>query len=54
MELAKDMTENQYRRNAYFIDPNGYEIEFVEYLSDIPEERNINDSYYSQIQPQIV
>jgi catechol 2,3-dioxygenase-like lactoylglutathione lyase family enzyme len=28
------------RKNAYFIDPNGYEIEFVEYLSDAPEQRN--------------
>jgi catechol 2,3-dioxygenase-like lactoylglutathione lyase family enzyme len=32
--------ENTYRKNAYFIDPNGYEVEFVEYLSDIPEQRN--------------
>ncbi len=32
--------ESQYRNNAYFIDPDGYEVEFVEYLSDLPEERN--------------
>ena len=29
-----------YRRNVYYIDPDGFEVEFVEYLSDIPSERN--------------
>ncbi len=28
------------RKNIYFTDPNGFEIEFVEYLSDIPSDRN--------------
>ncbi|GLX81110.1 VOC family protein [Thalassotalea eurytherma] len=32
--------ENPYRRNLYYIDPNGFEVEFVEYLSDLPNERN--------------
>ncbi|MBJ7556945.1 VOC family protein [Marinomonas spartinae] len=32
--------ENPHRKNVYFIDPSGYEVEFVEYLSDLPEERN--------------
>ena len=32
--------ESSVRKNCYFLDPNGYEIEFVEYLSDIPEIRN--------------
>lgn len=31
---------NPFRKNLYFIDPNGYEVEFVEYLSDIPSQRN--------------
>ena len=31
---------NPYRKNVYFIDPTGYEVEFIEYLSDIPIERN--------------
>jgi len=35
-------TENPHRNNAYFIDPNGYEIEFVQYFSDLPEQRNNN------------
>jgi hypothetical protein len=27
---------------VYFIDPNGFEVEFVEYLSDIPAQRNLS------------
>ncbi|TGG94865.1 VOC family protein [Natronospirillum operosum] len=34
--------EEPYRQNVYFIDPAGFEVEFVEYLSDIPAERNLN------------
>ncbi|WP_432455843.1 MULTISPECIES: VOC family protein [unclassified Agarivorans] len=30
----------QYRKNVYFLDPDGFELEFVQYLSDIPAERN--------------
>ncbi len=40
IKVDKYGPEDPYRRNAYFIDPNGYEIEFVEYLSDQPDERN--------------
>lgn len=29
-----------FRKNAYFIDPDGFEVEFVEYLSDLPQQRN--------------
>lgn len=32
-----------HRRNVYFIDPNGFEVEFVQYFSDIPEERNFSE-----------
>lgn len=32
--------KSKYRKNIYFLDPNGFEIEFVEYLSDLPHERN--------------
>jgi len=32
--------EDDFRRNIYFIDPNGYEVEFVQYNSDIPAQRN--------------
>lgn len=34
--------EEPYRKNVYFVDPAGFEVEFVEYLSDIPAERNLN------------
>ena len=39
----KSGVEGNHRKNAYFIDPNGFEIEFVEYLSDLPQERNQYD-----------
>lgn len=32
--------DEPYRRNVYFIDPDGFEVEFVQYLSDRPEQRN--------------
>ncbi|RXJ73360.1 glyoxalase [Veronia nyctiphanis] len=36
----KSGPDNPFRRNVYFIDPNGFEVEFVQYFSDKPEERN--------------
>ncbi len=36
-------SENKYRKNVYFIDPSGYKVEFVEYHSDIPDERNSDE-----------
>ena len=38
---AKEGSQDQHRRNTYFIDPNGFEVEFVQYLSDDPKERNL-------------
>ncbi|WP_105188015.1 VOC family protein [Pseudoalteromonas sp. T1lg48] len=38
--IAKDGVDNPYRRNGYFLDPAGFEVEFVQYLTDIPELRN--------------
>ena len=35
--------ENAWRKNAYYIDPDGNEVEFIEYLSDLPKQRNNND-----------
>lgn len=34
--------DDPHRRNIYFIDPDGFEVEFVQYLSDIPAERNLS------------
>ncbi len=39
---SHDGTDEPYRRNVYFIDPNGFEVEFVQYLSDIPAQRNLS------------
>ena len=33
--------DHPHRRNAYFLDREGLEFEFVEYLSDAPAERNL-------------
>lgn len=38
--VHKEGAEDQYRKNAYFLDSNGFEVEFVEYLSDVPNQRN--------------
>ncbi len=40
--VDKDGADEPYRRNAYFIDPEGFEVEFVQYLSDHPEQRNLS------------
>ena len=42
-ELEKFGPQNPFRTNAYFIDPDGFEVEFVEYRSDLPHERNISE-----------
>ena len=41
-EPDKDGADEQHRRNIYYIDPAGFEVEFVEYLSDLPAERNLS------------
>ena len=39
-KIAIEGAEVSFRKNIYFVDPAGFEIEFVEYLSDIPAQRN--------------
>ncbi|GAA6204973.1 VOC family protein [Thalassotalea sp. SU-HH00458] len=39
--IHKPGAEEPYRKNVYFVDPDGFEIEFVQYLSDLPAERNL-------------
>jgi len=41
--VAKPGADNRFRKNVYFIDPDGFEVEFVEYLSDLPAERNSDE-----------
>ncbi|WP_445778480.1 VOC family protein [Shewanella sp.] len=39
-EVAIVGAVNEAYKSRYFIDPNGFEVEFIEYLTDIPSERN--------------
>ena len=38
--VYKPGAESAFRKNVYFLDADGFEVEFTEYLSDIPAERN--------------
>ncbi|GAA0812840.1 VOC family protein [Colwellia sp. D2M02] len=38
--IDKNGAEDPYRENVYFIDCDGYEVEFVQYHSDLPNLRN--------------
>ena len=38
--LYSDGNHTDYRKNVYFIDPAGFEVEFVQYFSDRPSQRN--------------
>ena len=35
-----ELAEHSFRKNVYFVDPAGFQFEFMEYLSDEPGERN--------------
>ena len=39
-DIHKTGAENTFRQNVYFLDPDGFEVEFVQYFSDQPQERN--------------
>jgi len=39
-KIAKEGAEETHRDNVYFVDADGYEVEFVQYNSDSPEQRN--------------
>lgn len=41
-EIEKDGADEPYRRNVYFVDPSGIEVEFIQYTSDLPEQRNLS------------
>lgn len=43
-EVAIIGGHDPFYKSRYFIDPNGFEVEFVEYLTDIPSERNQYDT----------
>jgi hypothetical protein len=41
--IAKAGDPTPYRNNVYFVDSDGFEVEFVQYLSDLVELRNVYD-----------
>ncbi|MBR9727069.1 VOC family protein [Shewanella intestini] len=38
--IAINGATDESHKSVYYIDPNGYEVEFLQYFSDIPSERN--------------
>ncbi|MEI6895753.1 MAG: VOC family protein [Colwellia sp.] len=38
--IDKDGATDDYRDNVYYLDPDGFEVEFVQYHSDLPTLRN--------------
>lgn len=40
-EPSNDGADEPHRKNIYYVDPAGFEVEFVEYLSDLPDQRNL-------------
>ena len=40
-EIATIGADHPYRKTIYFIDPAGFEFEFIQYLSEKPEEKNM-------------
>lgn len=40
--IEKNGADEPHRKNVYFVDPDGFEIEFVQYFSDDPLERNLD------------
>ena len=41
--IYKAGTSATFRKNIYFLDADGFEVEFTEYLSDLPQERNLQE-----------
>lgn len=38
--IYKEGADAEFRKNIYFLDTDGFEVEFTEYLSDLPAQRN--------------
>lgn len=41
--VFKEGAESRFRNNIYFLDPDGFEVEFTQYLSDLPAQRNASE-----------
>ncbi len=40
-EIDIEGAEHPFRKTVYFVDPAGFQFEFMQYLSDVPEEKNL-------------
>lgn len=48
-EIATIGADHPHRKTLYFIDPAGFEFEFIQYLSEKPEEKNMYGGETSSI-----
>lgn len=48
-EIATIGADHPHRKTVYFIDPAGFEFEFVQYLSEKPSEKNLYGGETSEI-----
>lgn len=48
-EIATIGADHPYRKTIYFIDPSGFEFEFIQYLSDVSAEKNMYGGETSKI-----
>ena len=48
-EIATIGADHPFRKTIYFIDPEGFEFEFIEYLSEVPSEKNMYGGETSSI-----
>jgi len=49
-EISIMGADHPYRKSVYFVDPSGFEFEFIQYYSDLADQRNMYDGEKSQIQ----
>lgn len=48
-EIATIGADHPFRKTIYFIDPSGFEFEFIQYLSNNPKEKNMYGGETSKI-----
>lgn len=48
-EIATIGADHPHRKNVYFIEPSGFEFEFVQYVAESPEQRNMYGGETSEI-----
>ena len=43
-EIDVNLASHAYRKNVYFLDPEGFQFEFVQYFSELSHEKNTYES----------